>query len=104
MSRDYLIVSPSLDGVLQHETTVYEGVNRPHELLKVLDRPSGTALRRPRTDAEVRELCVYLNDIYSVFSRKLSLFVSEAECVPSDALKLQALLQEMIKVKKLIKR
>ena len=40
MIRDYRLVSPSLDGVLNDATLSYEGLKRPMELLRFLDGPS----------------------------------------------------------------
>jgi hypothetical protein len=43
-------------------------------------------------------------DLYGVFMKKLSYFIVELDPESSDTVKLLALLQEMIKVKKLIAR
>ncbi len=104
MIRDYQIVSPSLDGVISHDLLSYEGIVRPNEILRVLDGPSskGNGKKAPRTEEERRVLEAYFNDLYGVFMKKLSLFVTEPDIPHDEAIKLQALLQEMIKVRGLL--
>ena len=38
MLRDYMLVSPSLDGILNHDSIVYEGVKRPNKVMRAFDR------------------------------------------------------------------
>ena len=104
MIRDYQIVSPSLEGVLSEGTVMYEGIRRPSEILRVLDGPAakGSGKRQERTENERRILQEYFQDLYGVFMKKLSHFIVEAESSPEDGVKLLALLQEMIKIKKLM--
>jgi hypothetical protein len=107
MIRDYQIVSPSLEGVLNHDSVTYEGLKRPTELLRVLDGPAakgdaGNAAKRGRSDSERKILEGYFHDLYGVFMKKLSHFVVEPDPASEDGVKLLALLQEMIKIKKLM--
>ena len=105
MIRDYDIVSPSLEGVLQHGLFEYAGLRRPAELLRVLDGPAAKgrkaaeALPAPLSPHDRKVLEEYFHDLYGVFMKKLSYFVVESETGPDEAVKLQAMLQEMIKVK-----
>jgi hypothetical protein len=110
MIRDYQIVSPSLEGVLSEATLVYEGLKRPVELLRVLDGPAAKDSARAddgdrdqRTEDERKVLEDYFHDLYGVFMKKLSFFVVESEPSSEETVKLQAMLQEMIKVKRLMK-
>jgi len=101
MRTSYVIASPSLDGVLTHGSLSYEGVERPAEVLRAFDspaRPSGTS-PDPR---EEKLLERYFYDLYGVFMKKLSAFAMDTDTPAEDALKLQAMLQEMIKVKRLL--
>ncbi len=102
--REYQIVSPSLDGILHHESVVYDGIHRPEALLRVMDRPRSTKhhLESVYNEQEQKIINQYFNDIYVVFMKKVSLFVTESDIKPDDELKLLALLQEMIKVKKIV--
>ncbi len=100
--RDYQIISPSLEGVLSHSSVMYEGINCPVEILRVLDGPASRGVPRKNTEHEQKVLQQYFQDLYEVFQKKLSYFVVETESSHSDTLKLQAMLQEMIKVKRLM--
>ena len=103
MFRDYMLVSPSLDGILRHDSITYEGINRPHEVLRAFDSPSSVTAKVPTTE-EYEILNQYFQDLYSVFMKKLSYFMVETDPQSIDIAKIQALLQEMIKIKKLIAR
>lgn len=98
---DYAYVSPSLEGVLTHDSLLYEGVRRPLEILRAFDgaKDGDPAHRKPDRDKLLER---YFYDLYGVFMKKLSAFVLEDRVDPSDTVKLQAMLQEMIKIKKLI--
>ncbi|MEK7609674.1 MAG: hypothetical protein AAB470_00945 [Patescibacteria group bacterium] len=109
--RDYQLVSPSLDGILYHDSVVYEGIHRPAEILRILDGPNAKGNKKDSSIInEHREaLCSeqdhkvieqYFNDVYGVFMKKLSHFIVEPEPRPDDTVTLQAMLQEMIKIKK----
>ena len=101
MNTDYAFVSPSLEGVLSHESLLYEGIRRPTEILRALDGPAAEpgGARKPHHDKLLEQ---YFYDLYGVFMKKLSAFVLEAAISTSETVKLQAMLQEMIKVKKLM--
>lgn len=113
--RDYQIASPSLEGVLVHDSLLYDGIKRPLELLRVLDGPASKGrmsdaqaekIKRPedriRIEKEQEVLSDYFHDLYGIFMKKLSYFVVESETPADDTVKLQAMLQEMIKVKRLM--
>lgn len=53
------------------------------------------------TEQEQQVIEQYFTDLYSIFLKKLSYFFVESEVRPDDEVKLQAMLQEMIKIKKL---
>ncbi len=94
--RSYSIVQPSLDGVITDDYLYFEGTERPSELFVVRD---GIAA----TEKDVAVLEKYFNDIYNLFLRKISSFAGGDPLSDEESLKLQALLQELIKVKNLIK-
>jgi len=107
MLRDYSITSPSLDGILQHESIIYEGIKRPTEIIRAFDRPASDKT----TSDQIHDLCDpenrkilnnYWNDLYGLFMRKLSQFITETEVKPDEEVRLQAMLQELIKVKGLL--
>lgn len=101
MNLNYSYASPSLAGVLTHESLQYDGVTRPVEIMKILDGP-GPARQRTRRSYEGKMLERYFYDLYGVFMKKLSGFVLEPRPPQADEVKLQALLQEMIRVKRAI--
>jgi hypothetical protein len=102
MIRDYSFTSPSLDGILSHDSIVYEGLERPNEIIRAFDRPRDP-LSADRTSPEQRQILQeYFNDLYGLFMRKMSQFVVESDISPDFELKIQAMLQELIKVKKLL--
>ncbi|MEK7095397.1 MAG: hypothetical protein AAB917_01940 [Patescibacteria group bacterium] len=92
----YTVTSPSLEGILSDDHLFFEGVQRPQNLYQIKDEDS---LHRVE-NIEILEK--YFNDIYNLFLRKLSFFVTEESTTNEESTKLQALLQEMIKVKSLI--
>jgi len=91
----YSTLSPSLDGVISNDYLYYENTHRPIELPLVKEGNIAS-------EKDISVLEKYFNDIYNLFLRKLSVFAGEDES-DEEILKLQALLQELIKVKKLIK-
>ena len=122
MIRDYMLVSPSLDGILSHDTLSYEGIERPVEIIRALDGPARRKVARmsggddkkesddrkgddvsvsPLTEVEHEVLEKYFHDLYGVFMKKLSQFVIAPDAQANDIVQLQAMLQEMIKVKSL---
>ncbi len=106
--RDYQLISPSLDGILHHDSIVYEGIKRPFELLRVMDGP---ARRKARLDRNIEEVVYsideqkiiqnYLQDLHTLFLKKFTQFMVEYEIKPDEGVKLLAMLQEIIKIKKL---
>ena len=96
MDTDYTFVSPSLEGVFRHDAVMYEGIARPTEIMRSFDKGTGG---KPH---EKKLLERYFYDLYGVFTKNLSAFVLDSGASAGDALKLQAMLQEMIKVKKLM--
>ena len=103
MINDYQIVSPSLEGVLSHESLAYDGIRRPVEILRALDGPAADpAVPEPPHRQKILEQ--YFYDLYGVFMKRLSQFVVEPEPSEHETVKLQAMLQEMVKIKKLIGR
>jgi hypothetical protein len=100
MIRDYMVVSPSLDGVLRHDSVYYEGIKRPVEVMRVMDSPlrKGTN-SQSLTEEEIEVLSNYFHDIYGVFMKRLSIFAISATTKADEIVKLQALFQEMIKIK-----
>lgn len=108
--RDYQIASPSLEGVLNHSSILYEGIKRPIELLRVLDGPATksqdkskpTMYDRVITKEDAMILRDYFHDLYEVFMKKFSNFVIADYSESDENIKLQAMLQEMIRIKRLI--
>ena len=108
--RDYQIVSPSLEGVLNHDSLLYEGIERPIEVMRIMDGPASKGrLTKARIEERTRSieeekkvLETYFQDLHGVFMKKFSHFVVETDFPSEDLIQLQAMLQEMIKVKGLI--
>ena len=110
--RDYQIASPSLEGVLNHDSLLYDGIKRPLEILRILDGPSSKGRESERksnkrlgkrtelSETEFKILQEYFYDLYGVFMKRLSHFLVDSDVSSDDSVKLQAMLQEMIKVKK----
>mgnify|MGYP003393901732 CR=1 FL=1 len=101
MNRDYAFVSPSLEGVLSLDSLLYAGIRRPVEVLRALDGPAAdsAAAKKPHHDKLLEQ---YFYDLYGVFMKKFSAFVLESAVSTPETVQLQAMLQEMIKIKKLI--
>lgn len=93
--KTYTITSPSIDGVLSDDCLYFEGLERPMELYTVRDQG-------PSSEDHITILEKYFNDLYNLFLRKLSSFAMFEHTSAEEAMKMQALLQELIKVKKLI--
>lgn len=93
--KSYTITAPSLDGLLSDDYLYFEGLKKPSALFTIRDGLDGSG-------KSIEILEKYFNDIYNLFLRKLSAFVSEETSMSEESTKLQALLQEMIKVKGLI--
>ena len=92
--KTYSIIHPSIDGVISDDNLYFEGVNRPSQVYVVRD---GGGLE----DKDVDVLEKYFNDIYNLFLRKLSSFAMFEKTSDEEAAKMQALLQELIKVKRI---
>lgn len=102
MMRDYTLTSPSLYGVLRHDSLGYGGIARPVEILRVFDKPASEQVHELNDSEKQKILEEYFHDVYGLFMRKLSYFITEAEVRLDDELRLLALLQELIKVKKML--
>lgn len=115
--RDYQYVSPSLEGIIRHASVAYEGIQRPEEVLRLMDGPSsrsssddsahpkGGALDGDEvvyTEHQHQVISQYFGDLYGVFLKRLSHFAIDADPSDDSSLTLQAMLQEMIKVKGLM--
>lgn len=94
-------MSPSLEGVLSHDSLLYEGICRPVEVLRVFDGPAaaGVSIVKPHHSKILER---YFYDLYGVFMKKFSAFVLESTVSVSETVQLQAMLQEMIKIKKIM--
>ncbi|MFA6404768.1 MAG: hypothetical protein WCW03_02100 [Candidatus Paceibacterota bacterium] len=99
MVGNYNIVSPSLDGILSHESVVYDGLKRPLEIVRIFDRPEWCN-REKLPERHIIE--DYFHDLYGVLIKKISQFSIDASPSSDEAVKLQAMLQEFTKVKKLL--
>lgn len=92
--ENYTIKQPYINGILSDDYLHFEGVYRPSQLLMVRDSVvEGDSM-------EVLEK--YFNDIYNLFLRKISVFSSFENSTDEEMIKLQALLQELIRVKKIL--
>ncbi len=108
--RDYQIISPSLEGVLNHDSLLYEGIKRPLELLKILDGPSTKASSKApklkyvhkNIEADRKVLSAYFHDLFSLFLKKFSYFMVSEDNASDETIKMQAMLQEIIKIKGLL--
>jgi len=112
--REYTITSPSLEGILRHDSIVYEGLHRPEEILRIMDGPSVRGKKKSSTPApdisddvvytehQQKIIEQYFQDLYGIFMKKLSQFIITADSDIELSLKLQAMLQELIKIKALM--
>ena len=99
MLEQYSVVSPSLDGIISHESMVYEGIARPTAIFRACESRMTDINHHHKKVLEQ-----YFYDLYGVFMKKFSGFVMDMEYKSDEPVKLQAMLQEMIKTKKLIAR
>jgi hypothetical protein len=110
MNRDYQLVSPSLDGVLRHESLSYEGLRRPEEVMQILDGPATKGTHREgraecaANSRERKILEQYFYDLYGIFMKKLSHYAVSCDTAPDEPLKMMAMLQEMFKVRELMNK
>ncbi len=108
--RDYQIASPSLEGVLNHSSVLYEGIKRPIDLLRILDGPAVKSQDKKQPTRYDRNIGIhdkkvlheYFNDLQGVFMKKFSNFAIGDYSESDDLVKMQAMLQEMIRIKRLI--
>lgn len=109
MNRTYSVVSPSLRDVLSHAALAYEGIDKPLAILRVLDGPasrgsvSETVSERRCSGEEAKVLETYFLDLLGIFMKKLSHLVVDTDISHDESIKMQAMLQEMIKVKNLMR-
>jgi hypothetical protein len=97
--NQYNIVSPSLQGILSHDSIVYEGLKRPIKVMRIFDGPAAAEVS-PEKSAENRKIIgQYFQDLYGVFMKKMSHFAIDPATAPVDGVQLQAMLQELIKVR-----
>ncbi|MEK7213645.1 MAG: hypothetical protein AAB637_00805 [Patescibacteria group bacterium] len=94
--KTYNIISPSLVGILSDDYLYFEGVSRPEEIYMIRDNNEDIFHKN------IDVLEKYFNDVYNLLLRKLSAFATFEYITDEEETKLQALLQELIKVKKLI--
>lgn len=102
MIRDYSLTSPSLEGILLHESVSYEGLKRPVLLNRIFDKPSGMRVINPDEMENKKIIEDYFRDLYGVLVKKLSQFVIDSETNIEESVKITAMLHELIKVKKLL--
>jgi hypothetical protein len=91
----YNLLFPSIDGILSDDQLYFEGINRPSKLFLIKD-----SLHISSSDFDVLEK--YLNDVYNLLLRKISHYMSVDKPNEEETIKIQALLQELIKVKEMI--
>ncbi len=93
-------LTTTLTGVLSDDCLYFEGTVRPQTLRMLFDKAGEQSQRLSRE--MISELEGYWNDLYNLFLRKVTYFAGSSEVGDEEAIKLQALLQELIKVRKLI--
>lgn len=93
--KDYTITHPSLYGIISDDSLYFEGLKKPNEFYEFRDE----IIEQKRDVVILRD---YFNDMHSLFLRKLEDFCGGVSVGDESSIKLQALLQEIIKVKKLI--
>lgn len=111
MFNNYQIISPSLDGVLNDACMSYGGIIRPVEVIRILDGPATKKSSNESEDSELKifglsdqereTLYRYYQDLCSVFLKKMSSYVCDDKEVVDDSVKLQAMLQEIIRIRRL---
>ena len=99
--KTYNIISPSLEGLLIDDELYFEGMRRPREFFILREN----VIRKDTIDSDSLDILEkYINDIHNLFLKKLSFFITEESVPVEESLKLQALLQEIVKVKDLIRQ
>lgn len=99
---NYQIVSPSLEGLLSHESIMYAGLRRPIEVLRALDGPATKGGKSECKGSDRKVLEQYFTDLNGVFMKKFSNFIGSNGVTSQDSVQMQAMLQEMIRVKRLL--
>ena len=107
--RNYQIKTPSLDGMLHHDSITYEGIRRPFELLRIMDSPlQKKTVQEPfgydviYTPDQSKVIQQYVQDLHVLFMKRFAQFMIESEVHAEETVILQAMLQDLIKVKNLI--
>lgn len=101
--KTYTLASPSLEGLLTDDHFYFEGIERPLELFFFRDNAFSNIDPHKSKTETIEVLDKYLTDIYDLFLKKLISFRAEEQATTENSVKLQALLQEIVKTKQLIK-
>lgn len=102
---DYKITTPMIDVLISDEYLAYEGIVRPWKAMVVADRPSEKiTVNSDENLDEDRAVLLgrYFQDIQGLISKKLYDFSAQTDFSDSDGLRLVALTQELVKVKKIL--
>lgn len=103
MNKDYQVIFPSLGGVLSHDTMTYEGLHRPPEIARIFDRAmvlDKELSEEPDGEVKQKMLENYFHDLYGVLMKRISQFAVESDPRGEDPVKIMAMMQEFLKVKK----
>ena len=95
----YSITSPSIGALLSDDNLYFEGIKRPLISFGLGENLNATATNAHENIAILER---YFSDIHNLFLKKFADFSSSESTSNETTIKLQALLQEMIKVKGLI--
>lgn len=93
--QSYTITSPSLDGLLTDDNLYFEGIRKPLVAYSVRET-------MPDSLEHIAILERYFSDIHALFMKKFAVFSGSGTVANEETVKLQALLQEMVKVRGLI--
>jgi len=96
------LTSPSLDGILSHTADDYQGIRRPVIINRIFDKPPGMRNIDPLEKGNQKIIEDYFHDLYGVLMKKMAQFFIEACPTPDEEVRLIAMLQELIKIKKLL--
>lgn len=101
---DYQITTPAIDGLVTNEYLEYEGIVRPWRALSVCDGNDGIKCGREGGEyiAGIATLERYLSDIQGLISKKIYDFGTSADFSNTEGMRLIALVQELIKVKRIL--
>ncbi len=92
--KEYSITSPSVSAIISDDYLYFEGIKKPSLLFSLRDHGESVG------DPSIMDR--YWNDLYNLFLRKLTQFACSQGVNNEESIKLQALLQELVKVKDLI--